>query len=261
MKRSILLLCVTLFIAAASGPSSAHNLLFAPTQTELSRNPFYFLIEVQSAFDEYKREKNRYPSSWNEVWPCLSKKASGSRLLSDSFNQRDGKILRVKDKELKPLCIYVIDDASAQTYSVHSEGAGTEYRIVQDCQDILWYFRSVKDELAKLEQAEKDYSKTTILRKYIGQGDPKYIGDWRFDHPAAVDLLIRFLREDKLLFYTKHGVVSALKKTAHLSRYRGKAGELKAIFEKEKGKPFAAEDAANRTLYLDALADLIRTLQ
>ena len=263
MKHIVYAICVPLVFAFAAVPSSGHALLFPPSPSELPWNAFNFLSEVQAAFGDFRNAKNRYPSTWEEAWPFLSKRATGYRSLSDAYSLRDGRFLHVKDKEMKPAYVYVIDSASADSYAVHSESArkDTEYRIVHDCDKILWYFKSEKDELAKLSAVEKDYSKKSVFRKYLGQGDPLYLGDWKFDHPAAMDLLIRFLREDKLHFYTKHGVVSAMQNSAHLARYRGKRAELESILAGEKKRKVSKEDEASQTLYVEGLGKVIESLR
>lgn len=260
MKRRMFILTLVLF-SAFGIQAFSHNLLFTPTPSDLSWNPSSFLYEIKSVFEDYRNDKGRYPSTWDAAWPYIGKRVTGYQELTPSLNTRDGKYLRVKGRDGKPFCVYIIDSAGTGEYAVHSEGASPDYRIMKDTDKVLWYFKNEKDELAKLSEAEKDYSKNNMFRKYMGQGDPKYINDWRFDHPAAFDLLIRFLREDRLHPYTKHGVTCAMMNTAHLSRYKGKRAELESILLAEKKRKVSKEDQSNQQLYLERLGEVIKALR
>ena len=260
MRRISLFIAIPLFIATAV-PTSAHYLLLTPTASDLSRNPSMFLYELKTVFEDYRRDKGRYPATWDAAWPYIGKRITGYRELTPSLNHRDGKFLRVKDKDRKPFCVFVIDSAKTDDYAVHSEGASPDYRIMKDTDNVLWYFKTEKDELAKLSEVERDYTKNTMFRRYMGQGDPKFLNTWKFDHPAAFDLLIRFLREDRLLPYTKHGVTGAMMGTAHLSQYKVKRPELESILDREKKRTVPKEDEPEQKLYIEGLEKVVESLR
>lgn len=262
MKKNICLVILSILVSTVYPGSVRGDQIFVASPTEITWSSFYFLCDVKSVFEEYKLRNGKYPAVWNDAWTLLQKKAVGYRMLSSQYNERSGNVLKVTNKKGKPVYRYIIDRSDKASFQVHSENFSGEvdYKITQDEQSVYWYFPDEKSELAKLSKVEKDYSKKSLIRRFLGQGDPMYIGSWMFEHPAAMDLLIRFLQEDRLEYYTKHGVVIAMKKTPRLYRFKSKFSVLKSILDKELNMKVESGSSADRKMYTDALAELVNAL-
>ncbi|HNX58206.1 MAG TPA: hypothetical protein PKK43_03845 [Spirochaetota bacterium] len=259
IRHFITTLFLLFALISSSAPVHAHYLIFLPSSGK-TFSPTAFLSDTRDAFIRYKKDKGRFPASWKEALPYIAKDPAYSFLSDKTSGITKDNVLTIKDKDMKKPC-RIIMDSSADAFSIHTEGAekDNDYKVMHDTEKVMWYFRSEKDELARISEVEKDYREDTLVRKFLGQGDPLHIRSWRFDHPAAFDLLLRFLSESRLEYYTKIAVLCAVRDTPHLSRYRHRFTALERILTKEMKRKVKSDDRYRKE-YIDLFNEILREI-
>ena len=241
-------------------PLFSQNLVFNPSDTEITSDPRSFLELVKVVYEENHKATGKYPATWDSVIPLLEKKLRPHEHMSKDLYNSSGTILKVLyPRDTRYLNFLYIINITKSGYTVHSENVRKEQNwiISSEESEPWWWFASTNEELVKI--GEKQYYLSGDASFIPGSKDrrrDRQLIVWKFYHPRAFDILFKYIANPREDYNFRINAAKAIIQMPAPGRFKTRIPEIDRIIKTETSIKNWDEDWRRKSL-----VELLRVLR